>query len=166
MYLTKTGNILLLSGRDNLHDVRAQITSDTNMPLQTCTEKVLPDPDVESSELASGAEDSIVLEIVSPAMAEVDGELTDVLGLPPLPIVGEEVVDAASVSCGLVFEDCPATPLDASRALTKAVSVAAAEIKESKTVSGMTVSTASPPRPVYGEGSSAGIVAIGMRRLT
>ncbi|KAL9631859.1 MAG: hypothetical protein Q9204_004039, partial [Flavoplaca sp. TL-2023a] len=121
------------------------------MPLQICTEEVLPDPDVESLEPASGAEDSVVLEIVSPAMAEVDVEIADVFGLPPLPIVGEEVVEAASISCGLVLEDCPVTPLDESRALTRAVSVAAAEIKESKTVSGMTVSTALPPRPVYGE---------------
>ena len=136
------------------------------MQLPNCTVIARPDPDAESSEPKFGAESPGVSAAGSLIMIEVDVDLTDAFALPPPPIVGDEVIDAAIVPCRSVLENCPLFPLDESMALIKAVSVAAAETKESKTVSGMTVSTASPPRPVLGEGASVGIVLIGMKRLT
>ena len=113
--------------------------------------------------LSAGA--PVVLDVVSLTMLDVDVERIDIAVLElAAPVVVKETTGLGVDNCTAVLEACPTVPPVEPIALTNPVSVEAAEIKESKTVSAITVSTASLPIPVFGDGASVGIVVIGIRR--
>ena len=118
---------------------------------------VLPRLDAASPEPVISAGVPVVIDVVPPTMLEAGEELVGVAA-SSLPVVVKEVTDLDVDPCVRVVTDCRVVALVEPMALTKPVSVEAAEMRESKTVSAITVSTASPPIPVYGEDPSVGVV--------
>lgn len=147
-----------------IHNIYTNMKSDTKMRRHGWkgAPPLAPDAETPGPVVSAGA--PVVFDVVSLTMLEVDVESTDVLG-SATPVVVEETTELDIDVCIAVLEDCPTVELAEPIALTIPVSVEAAEIKESKTVSAMTVSTASLPMPVFGDGASVGIVAMGIKRL-